>query len=63
MKTVQTFETKPEAEAFIHGVTFVGDLDVDVTPIAEFNGQYAVTVSVGAAEEEDETEEVTYSVN
>ena len=43
----QSYPTKAEIDAFIHGVTYVDDIDVEVGTPFERDGQWVVRVACG----------------
>jgi hypothetical protein len=58
MKTNETFTSLVEAQAFVKGINYVGDIDVDVTePVPGIEpGTFTVSVIVGG-EDLDENKE------
>lgn len=55
--TEEVFDTPAEAAAFIRGVTYAGDIDVDAKGPFEFEGRHYVHVKVGDFSQEEHWEE------
>lgn len=54
MKTREVFNTKEEADAFVYGLNYVGDLDVSSTaPTSDIYGKWIVVVIVGEDPEDE----------
>jgi hypothetical protein len=47
MRNEEEFPTKEEADAFVKGVNYVSDIDVDTEGPEEKDGKFVVTVLIG----------------
>jgi hypothetical protein len=54
MKSTEEFKTLAEARAFVKGVNYVDDIDVETEGPEKKKGKFVVTVIIGD-EDEDET--------
>ena len=55
MRTTEKFATKAEADSFVRGLNYVGDLDVDSNgPYIDEDGFWVVLVVVGDDDEEED---------